>query len=751
MSTGRQVLMGFKRRWSAMQAIEIVLYALGPSVLAYFLTMNWLWTMAILVGTGCLGLLFRKPWQLDLAKIEYFLNHHLEATEYSTGLISKPSTELSGIAQLQQHKVSQVVQRHVPTLRPPVNLKRAVLVLVICILLSLLAFQYGFSIPKSTSPLSDVDRTITFVPLDSAQMKLAPPKIRSQNLTITYPAYTQVRPISTDEMSVKALEGSTLKWQLQFDGPVTKVVLEHNDGAHLMSQRGTLYEYQMELTASGFYNFRFEAPDSTSYQSKLFFIELTEDEAPTIEIQNLKQFTSFEFEEDKTLDFAALVTDDFGIADTYVVATVSRGEGEAVKFREERLSFEKGFQIGNKALELAKRIDLDALGMVPGDELYFYVAAVDTKMPKPGTTRSETYFAVIRDTITDTFGVEGTMGADLMPDYFRSQRQLIIDTEKLIADKKSLSKKDFNATSNALGFDQKALRLKYGEFMGDEAESGIAIAADTQEGENQNNAAQQEGEEVENALSAYTHDHDNDNEHHLVDHEEDGHEHHDHGAETGEEDPLESYLHNHDDPEESTLFTQSLKSKLRQAMTEMWDAELYLRLYTPEKSLPYQYRALKLIQEIKNSARIYVHRIGFDPPPIKEEKRLTGTLDEIVSFEKKEESTVPDDFSHLKMAAERLQELVEVNTYTESDRALFSKAGEELAGLAIEEPGRYLHTLQELKWLSNGRKPESPQSLRLVLSGVLAALPEPMTKPAVQKVFGSELNDLFLQELETDE
>ncbi len=32
------------------------------------------------------------------------------------------------------------------------------------------------------------------------------------------------------------------------------------------------------------------------------------------------------------------------------------------------------------------------------------------------------------------------------------------------------------------------------------------------------------------------------------------------------------------------------------------------------------------IQEIKNSARIYVHRIGFDPPPIKEDRRLTGKL-----------------------------------------------------------------------------------------------------------------------------
>ena len=35
----------------------------------------------------------------------------------------------------------------------------------------------------------------------------------------------------------------------------------------------------------------------------------------------------------------------------------------------------------------------------------------------------------IKDTTSTQFAVEGTMGVDLMPEYFRSQRQIIIDTE----------------------------------------------------------------------------------------------------------------------------------------------------------------------------------------------------------------------------------------------------------------------------------------------------------------------------------
>lgn len=738
MSSGKQLLLRFKKRWSIMQAIVIVLYALGPAMLIYFLTKDIIWAVFTFMGVGLLALLFRKPWQLTLEKVGQYLDHELETTEYSTGLLLVSSGELSSLARLQQHKVRKVLERSIHKVRPNVHMKSAFIVLGACGLLSLLANQYGTSLRSTDSVPAQGDRQILFTPLDSSELKYIPPNIVFQELVIQYPAYTNSAPVTTSNMNIKALEGSKLKWRLRFDTPPNQVFFEDNEAAYSMSRNSNGYEHRMQLTASGFYNFKFEAKDSTSHQSELYALELFEDEAPVIEIQKLKQFTTFEFDDDKTIEFEAVLTDDFGITDAYVVATVSRGEGESVKFREERLPFETRLRQGENTLQLSKKIDLDNLGMVPGDELYFYISAVDTKEPRPNTSRSETYFAVIRDTLTNQFAVEGTMGADLMPDYFRSQRQLIIDTEKLIADKNRLPKNDFNSTSNELGFDQKALRLKYGEFMGDEAESGITAAEEVTVEE----AQDEDVDEDEDPLSKYTHDHDGSNEHHLVDHEDGEHE---------DEDPLESYLHNHDDPEESTLFTQSLKSKLRQAMTEMWDAELYLRLYTPEKSLPYQYRALKLIQEIKNSARIYVHRIGFDPPPIKEDKRLTGELDEIVSFQKKENISVYDDLNFLRKAAERLEQLIERNDYQESDRILFKESGNELAQLAIEEPGKYLETLQKLKWLSDRERHWSEKELCQILRGVLAAIPKPIAKPTKQGEAISDLNELVLQELETND
>lgn len=739
MSSGKNILKTFKNKWQLMQAIAIFLYALGPASLFYFLSTNIIVSLFIFSGILVVGFAIKKPWQLTLEKIGSYIDSQLDAVEYSTGLLLVPENQLSSIASLQRHEVGKTLKSSIALLKPNVSLKRPVVVLGLFFLFSILAQQFNWASKFDTSvPNPEMQETIAFKPLDSVNTKNEPPRIENQILQIRYPSYTGKGIIRSKTMNVKALEGSKLSWQLQFDKPIEEVIFESSDKNFSMRKSEKGYSHQMILNTQGFYNFKFEAVAGETYQSELYALEMFKDENPVVEIQQLKQFTSFDFEEDKNIEFETLITDDFGIADAYIIATVSKGEGESVKFREERLKFENEVLKGSKNQKLSKRIDLSKMGMEPGDELYFYISAVDTKEPRPNTTRSETYFVVIRDTLSSQFAVEGTMGADLMPDYFRSQRQLIIDTEKLIANTSKLSKKDFNTTSNELGFDQKALRLKYGQFMGDETESELQVEEEVAE-------ELDDSENEEDPLAEFTHDHDGSNEHNLVDHE------HEEDSEGNEkEDPLERYLHNHDDPEESTLFTQSLKSKLRQAMTEMWDAELYLRLYTPKKSLPYQYRALKLIQEIKNSARIYVHRIGFDSPPIREDKRLTGTLDEVVSFQKQEDLAVPERFPFMRKAVEILEQLQYGKSPTEVDRKIFSKAGSELAELAILEPGNYLKTLQQLKWISDSNDLSEIKFTEL-LSSLNAAIPEPRHKPKSQKTYQSELNSLLLKELEIND
>lgn len=734
----KNILVKYKNRWQLLLWLEVFLYALGPALLIYFLTLNLFWSLVTFLLGALVMAVVLKPWEISLHSVSSHLDQKLETAEYSTGLLLIPSERLPGLARLQQQRVAVQLEKGIADIKPDHHLPKALGITGIFIVLGFLLYQFG---PKpyfnSSRQPAEQEEVIVFRPTDSVTSEVPPPVLESQQVTINYPAYTGLASRTTTKMDIEAVEGSRVSWQIEFDGEVKTVQMESTGSSYEMDLDEGVYSRSTTLRNSGFYNFKFTDTLENSYMSDLFAIEVTKDRDPVIEVPELKQFSSYNFDEEKKVSLKTRITDDYGIGEAFIIATVSKGTGESVKFREERLEFNESVQSGSRNQELSRIIDLDQLKMEPGDELYFYIEATDLKQPVANRSRSETYFAVIKDTVTYGAGVEGSLGVDLMPDYFRSQRQLIIDTEKLIAGRGKIPVKEFNSTSNNLGFDQKALRLKYGQFMGDEAEGDLAAR----------NIEVMRGEEDhgdEDPLAEYTHDHDGNNEHNLV-------EQHDH-AETkageNDQDPLEEYLHNHSDPEESTLFADFLKSKLRQALDIMWDAELHLRMYEPEKSLPFQYKALALIQEIKNSARIYVHRIGYDPPPIKEEVRLTGEIDEVSNFRKSEELEKPKKYVAMQNSVQRLEQLIGgKGAVTAADRELFEKAGNELAEKAIEEPGKHLQTLQQLKWLSEAAKPE-PSILVQVQRGLLAALPKPEPSPGKTKNYSGEINELLLKELE---
>ncbi|MDX1719010.1 MAG: tryptophan-rich sensory protein [Salegentibacter mishustinae] len=738
--TGKDILIRFQKRWQLLLWLEVFLYAIGAAVLTWFLSFNLLISIFSFVIVFIVAAFLKRPWEIYLQKVSSFIDRKSTKLEYSSGLLLKPTEELSGLAKLQQQKIAKEVEAESKQIQPEHKLGTAAITSVVMIAIGFSAFYFGFTenyFSKETAiPEEEI---IVFRPTDSTAVKSEVPVLEDQQLTIDYPRYTGLANATSSKMDIKVVEGSRVTWKLGFEGVVDSVSLESMGRRRPMKNNNGVYTGTSVLENSGFYNFRFTDTAGASYVSDLYAIEVTKDKAPVIILEGLKQFNSFNYDDEKRINFSASITDDFGLANAHIIATVSRGTGESVKFREERLSFENTVERGKKSLKLTKNIDLDKMEMEPGDELYFYVEASDFKQPQANIARSETYFAVIKDTVDYGLGVEGGLGVDLMPDYFRSQRQLIIDTEKLISERGQLSKEKFNKTSNDLGFDQKALRLKYGQFMGDEAEGGMEM---------DDEISGEDHDHDEDPLADYTHDHDGDNEHNLVE-EADGH---DHGEESEEgEDPLADYLHNHSDPESSTLFADNLKAMLRQALNIMWDAELHLRLYEPEKSLPFQYEALELIQEIKNSARIYVHRIGFDPPPIKEDKRLTGDLEEVDNYRKNEKFEENDEFLFMRKSVLRLEELKTSNSKNiETDRELFEKAGNELSEKAIIEPGRYLKVLQDLKRLSE----EQQIGKKIIIEtqkGLLQALPKANAEPQKRTGFSGKLNDLLLKELELND
>jgi hypothetical protein len=442
------------------------------------------------------------------------------------------------------------------------------------------------------------------------------PSFETSNVSITPPAYTKLPARRTSDLNVSALVGTKLQWDVKFsqDHEVT-VKLANNRGEMVLFQKQNgSFRYQDRLAGSGLYTIKAFWKDSMIYQSDFYKLEALPDLAPKIEPASKELYQYHFLKDNKTIQVSARISDDFQVRQAFIVATLARGSGENVKFREVKFPL---VPTDFKQANLKKTINLNELNFAPGDELYYYWAAIDNRQPEANFSKSDTYFIVYKDTSHIEEAELATMAVNIMPEYFRSQRQIIIDTEKLIAKKKKLPVKEFNSISNEIGFDQKVLRLRYGQYLGEEFETSIGGGGLPAEADQVPSGA--------GIVDAFTHKSDGEGEAAERRATEPAHtEGHDHAheKESSSKDPLaalmEQYTHSHDDAETNTFYEQSTRSLLKMALEQMWQSELHLRLYEPEKALPFEHKALEYLKSAQHKARTFVKKSGYDPPPIKE-------------------------------------------------------------------------------------------------------------------------------------
>ena len=680
--------------------------------------------LGILVGTTVFLWQFYRAGlhQLSLQRMASFLNKRYDGLQWSSELLLTSPGELSGLQVLQREKIVAQIG-NLPAVSFPHHLFRGTAVLAASVLLLV-----SLPLLKSTT-----DSTRTFnSPSDVSfpdEHQTVPPAVTLNGFSVSVnaPAYTGLGVSSSkDPPNLKVAEGSMVTWKIEFSGKPRQsyMVFSGRDTSQLEGSN-SLLSSRNQVRQSGFYQVVWSDGNDTR-TSDFFRLEVIPDAEPNIFVKDLPQFQEFEGTEAIRVPVTAEIADDYGLTDAFIVATVSKGSGESVKFREEKLAFTLPTAISGKKINAQRVIDLRKLGLEPGDELYFYVQAWDNRKPSSQSARTETYFIKLKDTASYITSADGGLGVDLMPEFFRSQRQIIIDSEKLVSERGKVKKPEFDSRSNNLAHDQKVLRLRYGQFLGEEFESGMNRTEVADEGDHDH-----EEEEVD-VLKEYGHAHDTDNEHNLVPQET--HDHESPGSPDEKEDPLEAFAHMHDNEEEATFFVQSVKAKLRAALSLMWDAELHLRMNSPEQSLPYQYKILTLLKEISNDSRIYVHRTGFDPPPIKEDKRLTGDLSEINPARKQSEREQVPAFPNTRAVMPILERLIQDQNrqLSSAEGELLSKAGAELAGVALEQPGQHLESMSLLKALVDGELAVAgrKQAILQIRKSLWQILPEEPAAPA---------------------
>ena len=543
---------------------------LGAS--AYFLVATFSRSGQWPVMAGLLGLLAGLAWQrIDRNKrpqAMHLIHQRVADAEYSLHLLDKPNLTIADQLQLDRLNERSAAGSHANGgLRRTDYLCRG-------------AAGVGAALRRVST--ADEDDIADPESSDSRSNDRSEKTGRAAYVPVRHPAYSatgvypSVLPRETADLNAVAISGSVLTWQLRFsDSRQLSVRLANSRGEEKsFTPSGAGFTYRDKMTNSGLYAIKAYWQTGTGkpslvYQSDFYRLDARPDLAPKIEPDSKELYRFHYLRDKKQIRISAKVSDDFSVTQAFIVATLARGSGENVKFREVKLPLGPA---NFTSATLSKTIDLAQLNFTPGDELYYYWAAFDNRQPEPNFTKSDTYFLVYKDTTKVDDAELATMAVNAMPAYFRSQRQIIIDTEKLIANRKKLPKPAFNSTSNEIGYDQKVLRLRYGQYLGEEFETSAGGGhAET-------------GGDKDDLMAGFRHDHDtgkgdpNGGETHE--------EHHDHAeAPKGDgngQDPLAAlmaqYVHAHDNAETNTFYEQSTRSLLKMSLEQMWQSELHLRL-----------------------------------------------------------------------------------------------------------------------------------------------------------------------------
>ena len=410
-------------------------------------------------------------WSLIFSKtINYnsfyeILNHKYPFFEFSSHLILSQPNQL--LPQLQKEKILEIFIKNHKQIKVISNLNNPIL-----ITLSVIFIYFLFKFSSNIKLLvEDKVSYISSSPTLPSNLIGKLPQIQSFKIIVNPPSYTHINSKEYDSLSLEAPEGSGIIWNCELQKPIKKFQIIYNGKDTLnIPASGSKYKWRISLQNSLFYQIRY-GNDRDWFISPIYTLRNIEDKAPLITVKNPPPYSFIMFGKKPEIDVLLKISDDYGLDKTHLVATVSRGSGESVKFREVEIKFRDAIT-DKKTVYVKRKIDFNELKMEPGDELYFYAEASD-RSNKKNKSRSDMYFVQWEDTTTQRLSITAGISLDNVPAYFRSQRQIIIDTEKILSDQKNISVKEFNKRSNDLGVDQKILRLRYGQFLGEEFEGNI--------------------------------------------------------------------------------------------------------------------------------------------------------------------------------------------------------------------------------------------------------------------------------------
>jgi hypothetical protein len=284
-------------------------------------------------------------------------------------------------------------------------------------------------------------------------------------MVVTPPAYTGLEPfrLSPDE-TLTALAGSRVELHARSPELAISAQVIRGDGEpRPLAAEPAPQGWTLESGDRGLALALGREGDPGAGVERVIPVEVLPDGPPQVEL--------LEPERDLTLatgsgrlTLRAHAFDPFGVETFELNWVHTRGSGESFDFREGSMAWSELREDGD-GVEGALTLDLDALGMGPGDVLHLRATATDgNRVTGPGTGVSRTrQLRVIRE--GDEFSVDALVGLplDVEDEPLLSQRMILLMTEALRDRASDLDPRELEAEARAIARQQVRLRDQVGE------------------------------------------------------------------------------------------------------------------------------------------------------------------------------------------------------------------------------------------------------------------------------------------------
>ncbi|MCL1560126.1 hypothetical protein A7D16_10495 [Xanthomonas nasturtii] len=567
--------------------------------------------------------------------------------EDSSDLLFAPLTQLGPLQALQRQRLEQRLRSSPRDLRPAWPWRRAWPWSAVGVLACATLLLWPSPATQRTPPAERVA---------AARAGSGAPTLRQAQLRSSPPAYTGLPATRLPGLDARVPAGTRLDWQLQVSPAPRSVALRLTDGRTVaLARQGGSDTWQGHWIAERASLYRVLI-DGSPADRQLHRLDVLPDRPPQVRVLAPEQSLVLWTPANGSWALRFEASDDYAVAASAELRlTLAQGSGENITFTTQRRTLTGSGPARQRSF--ATTLQPQALGMAAGDDLIAQLIVHDTRQPAPQEGRSAS--VILRwppPEQTMAAGLEASVKQTL-PAYFRSQRQIIIDAQALLKEQPRLDAATFLKRSDAIGVDQRLLRLRYGQFLGEESEgapqgpptadapptsdapandlptadmptadapSPPAAPADTHAHAGHDHDDHDQASAAEPGAAALDdHDHDHD---------------HDHGSDHGSGRPerssfgqaqnvLAEFGHTHDHAEAATLLDPQTRALLRAALDQMWQSEGELRQGLPVRALPYANKALGFIKQVQQAERIYLARVGTQLPPIDPSRRLSGKRD----------------------------------------------------------------------------------------------------------------------------